>query len=425
MRHRRRRVYYGWYVLAAVAGINFANNATAIGVLTVFILPLSQEFGWTRMQLSAATSIGAVLGALAAPFTGRLTDQLGARIPLTLGGVCIVVAMLNLAAMQSLGWFYLAFGLARLADQGFVQATSPPAIAQWFQRYRGRAMAALFFATSAGGVVLPPLVQQVISVWHWRIAWVVLGGVMLCLGLLPCAFLVRRQPEDPGLSVDGEAPEAALSQAAMSASGGQTLLGDGDGAWRLGEALKSQALWLLLAAVFVGGVAGTGVALHLMPHLLQQGIAPAAAVAAVSISFIVSAIGCFGWGYLADRLSVRPLLVMTFILRAASLAVLLAADTLSEAYAFATLQGLAEGGQSTLMPVVVAQYYGRSHLGSIYGLLRSMQVAGFALGPLIAGRAFDLARSYDGAFVAFLLLSVGGAGLVGLARRPLRVHPGR
>ena len=59
-----RRPYYGWYVLAAVSGLNFANSATAIGVLTVFIVPLTAAFGWTRTQISAVTSVGAVLGAL-------------------------------------------------------------------------------------------------------------------------------------------------------------------------------------------------------------------------------------------------------------------------------------------------------------------------------------------------------------------------
>ena len=75
MRVLIQRCYYGWYVLAAVAGLNFANGATAIGVLTVFIIPLTEEFGWSRTQISLATSLGAVLGALMAPFAGRFTDS--------------------------------------------------------------------------------------------------------------------------------------------------------------------------------------------------------------------------------------------------------------------------------------------------------------------------------------------------------------
>ena len=97
MRYLGQRLYYGWFVLAAVAGLNFANGATTIGVLTVFILPLTEAFGWTRTQISVVTSVGAVLGALTASFMGRVTDRFGARLPLTLGGVCIVLALLYLA----------------------------------------------------------------------------------------------------------------------------------------------------------------------------------------------------------------------------------------------------------------------------------------------------------------------------------------
>ena len=187
MRYLGQRLYYGWLVLAAVAGLNFANGATTIGVLTVFILPLTEAFGWTRTQISVVTSVGAVLGALTAPFMGRVTDRFGARLPLTLGGVCIVVALLYLAAVQSLLGFYVAFSLARLADQGFVQVCSPPAIAKWFQRYRGRAMAVLFFTSSAGGATLPLLVHFVIQTWHWRVAWEY--SAALC-----CAWVSSRVP---------------------------------------------------------------------------------------------------------------------------------------------------------------------------------------------------------------------------------------
>ena len=88
----RGRVYYGWYIAGAASGIEFANAATAIAILTIFIIPMTDEFGWTRTQLSAATSLGAVLGASLAPFTGRLVDRIGARVPLVLGGVLVASA---------------------------------------------------------------------------------------------------------------------------------------------------------------------------------------------------------------------------------------------------------------------------------------------------------------------------------------------
>jgi MFS transporter, OFA family, oxalate/formate antiporter len=415
MRQSRRQIYYGWYVVAAIAGMNFANSATAIGVLTVFIVPLAAEFGWTRTQMSAVTSLGAVLGAIAAPFTGRMTDALGARLPLTIGGLLIVVATLHLATMQALPGFYVAFGLARLADQAFVQAPSPPAVAKWFQRYRGRALAALFFASSAGGVVIPLLVHLVIQAWHWRLAWIVLAAIMLVVGLLPCALLVRRQPEDLGIPIDGIS--APLPGQPLSSDPAAEAYHANEG-WELREAFRTSTYWLLLAAVFGFGIASTGVLLHLVPYLVQQGLVATAAVGAVSVSSLASAVTTFGWGFFAERVASRRLLIIVMAVNAISLAVLLNANTVPAAYSYAVLHGMAEAGLRTVITVVLADYYGRQHLGSIYGVMRSVQVSGFALGPLISGAAFDLVQSYRHAFGSFLLLSIVSVGLVALAQRP-------
>ena len=83
--------------MSGISGINFANAVTSIGVLTVFVLPLTQEFGWSRTQISAATSLGAVLGAVAAPFTGHFTDRFGARVLLAAAGVMIGLGILYLS----------------------------------------------------------------------------------------------------------------------------------------------------------------------------------------------------------------------------------------------------------------------------------------------------------------------------------------
>jgi hypothetical protein len=78
MRFLSRPIYYGWYVLAAISGINFADNATAIGILTVFIVPLTLSLPGPGLQIYTVISVGAVLGALMSPLTCRLTDRLGA-----------------------------------------------------------------------------------------------------------------------------------------------------------------------------------------------------------------------------------------------------------------------------------------------------------------------------------------------------------
>ena len=198
MQRISKRIYYGWLIVAASGGMEFANAATAIGILTIFVIPFTEEFGWSRTEISAVTSVGAILGASLAPFSGRLVDRIGSRWVLVLGGTLVVVACVYLASVQTLLGFYVGYTIARTADQGLIKIGAAPAVGKWFQRYRGRAIALVFFSGSAGIMVMAPLVQLAIGAWGWRAAWLLLAAVMAVLGIVPSFALIRRQPEDYG-----------------------------------------------------------------------------------------------------------------------------------------------------------------------------------------------------------------------------------
>ncbi|MCI0793135.1 MAG: MFS transporter [Chloroflexi bacterium] len=424
-----RRVYYGWFIVAAAGSMEFANAASAISILTIFVNPMAEEFNWSRTEISGATSLGAILGASLAPFTGRLVDRVGSRWPLALGGVAVALACVYLSAMQTLLGFYIAFTVSRTADQGLIKIGAVPAVGKWFERYRGRAVALVFFGGSAGIVVLAPVVQIVMVTWGWRAAWLVLGAVMLALGVIPSFLIVRRQPEDLGLAVDGR---PALDSVDQNTPGQSTPLAAGSTAgspeagveWPLARAVRTPAFWLVLVSLFVASTSSAGVTLHLVPYLTQQGLGAGAAVSVISVLSISSALGILALGFLAERVSPRILLAAVFSLIAVAIGVLLSADSLAKAYAFAVLHGLASGGMNTLAPLLWASYYGRGILGSLHGISRAAQVAGFALGPLVLGIAYDASGTYQTALVYFAFTGVASSLLILAARRP-RMAPSR
>ncbi len=405
-----KRFYYGWWVAAAASGIEFANAATAIGILTVFVVPMSQEFGWNRTEVAGATSLGAVLGAALAPFSGRLVDRVGSRLILVAGGLVVVLGCIYLSTAQALVGFYIAFTLIRIADQGLIKIGASITAGKWFLRYRGRATGLVFLGGSGGMIVMAPVVQLVITQWDWRAAWVVLAGVMLCVGVIPSALIIRRQPEDLGLLIDG-AP-------------GRTPSADGPDLQRdeqqfpLGEVIRTPAFWLILVSLFLVSTATSGIGLHLVPHLTQQGLTPGAAVGAVSVMSISGALAALAMGIVAERVSTKLLMTLAYLLGAVSMWVLIWADTLPEAYLFAVLQGVVGSGVNTLAPIMWAGYYGRRTLGSIFGLSRAAQVVGFAVGPLGSAVVFDRTGTYQGAFLTLSLIAVAASLLLLTAPRP-------
>ena len=84
-----RRIYYGWFIVVAAGAAEFGNAASSITVLTIFVIPMTDQFGWSRAEISGATSIGAILGAVLAPLVGKIVDRLGSRVVLVVGGLAV------------------------------------------------------------------------------------------------------------------------------------------------------------------------------------------------------------------------------------------------------------------------------------------------------------------------------------------------
>ena len=411
----RPRFYYGWYVVGAAAGINFANASVAIAILSIFVIPMGDELGWSRTEIAGAASLGAILGATLAPMSGWLVDRIGSRLILVVGGIIIATACIYLSAVQTLLGFYTAFTLARAAELGPIGVGTSTAIGKWFLRYRGRATGLIFFAESAGIMALAPIVQMVISTGGWRMAWIVLGVWMFAIGVVPAALFIRRQSEDIGLSVDGgtqkKAPRSSLVVSAKDREIEEISL-------TLGQALLTPSFWLLLVTLLIVSIGTSGVGVHLVPHLTQQGLSAQSAVGAISVMFTAGALASLALGVASERVSPRLLMAVAYLLIAVSLAILIAADTIVETYLFAVTNGVATTAFFIMPLLLCSSYYGRTSLGLIYGVSKAVQMAGLALGPLVAGLAYDTTGSYQIAFIWFSLLAGVSSLVILMARRP-------
>lgn len=434
MRLWPRSLYYGWVVAGASGSIGFANAASAISILTIFVVPMSEEFGWGRTEIAGATTLGAILGAALAPFIGRLVDRFGSRLTLVISGTIIGLGCVYLSLMQTLLGFYLAFTVSRIADQGGVKIGTSVAAGKWFERYRGRATGLVFLVETVGVIVLAPLTQLVIGQWGWRSAWLMLAAVMFLLGVIPCALWVRRQPEDMGLAVDGDSPpvvrqahhERTVSDHERAVSDHERAVTDGETAaaeiaveersLTLRDAARTPAFWIALASLFLGSNAMSGPGLHMVPYLTERGLNATAAVGAISVMATAGAAGAIVSGIAADRVSPRWLMVGLYLMGAAALLLLVGTDTLLETYAVVILMGLIGTGINTLAPLMWAANYGRGSLGAIHGVGRASQVLGFAVGPLASGIAYDSTGTYREVFLAFAGVVLVAAGLMAAAR---------
>jgi sugar phosphate permease len=403
--------YYGWLVLGAVCCAGFARQGPANAVLSIFVEPMTREFGWSRAALSGVISLGGVLGALSAPLLGPVLDRRGARLVLCLAVLGSGIACMALSLTPSLIVFYVLFCFARMIWAGPFDLGIYGALNNWFVARRAFANATASFAQSLGLVALPLIAQLAITPYGWRAGWLAIGVTVLIVGFAPVWLLLVRQPEDLGLVPDRIASPPATPSARPASNA--------EPSFSRAQALRTRAFWLLALYTALVYPTQAGLSLHQAAHLIERGIAPATAAAIVSTFSAASALTGLACGFLPRGLPIRyPLMVFGALFGAAAL-VMTTIATPRDGYVAACLFGAGIGGVLTLVPVAWAEYFGRRSYGAIRSLALFVQVLAQAAGPPLSGALRDLTGDYMASLRCFAALSLAAI-LVGFLARPPR-----
>ena len=411
--------FYGWIIVAItmVAGVLAAGVSNI--TMAVVLKPISDDLGWSRSLTAAAVTMGAVLGGLLSPLFGPLADRLGPRFLLPLGGALVGLLAFGVSVSTEPWQFYATFVPARALTEfllcGMISFT---AVTNWFYLKRPRAMGLVAMATPLGSAALSLVYQFFVTHYGWRSAFLALGIALWVLVVVPGIIFLRRQPEDLGLYPDGIVPSLGATE--MEFTGVKPNAYQSEHSWSRVEAIRTNALWLLVASTFLAAIGTGGTAFHTAAYFTDVKIAPAVAAGAVSVMALSGAFGNGLWGALAERISPRGLNVATMLVAAATVAFLTQVTAPIAAFVFALLFGLNARGAAVLTQVLISRYFGRRSFGAISSVLDPFHKGGLGLGALFAGIAFDFTGNYQAIFTIFGASYVVSALLIFLARRPGR-----
>ena len=397
--------FYGWVVLGCVCLAGFARQGPAVAVLSIFIVPMTDEFGWSRMAIAGAVSLGGALAAFLSPVIGPVLDRRGARLVLCVAVLGTGLSTMALSLTPSLLVFYLLFCFARMNWAGPFELGLYGALNNWFVARRTLVTSIATLAQMSGLVFLPMIGQLAMHDGDWRRGWVAIGSTVLIVGFLPVWLLLVRRPEDAGLTPDrsvagggpAAAPEPRFSRA---------------------EAMRTPAFWMLSLYTVLVYPVQAGVSLHQAPHLIEQGIAPIIAATVISFFSAMSAVASFGVGFLPRRWPLRYGLSLSGALLSGGAFGLIGVGSAHGAYLAAGMFGLGVGVMSTLLTVAWADYFGRESFGAIRGVALSLQVLAQAVGPLLSGALRDWSGNYTMSLVTFSILAALAAVVALAARRP-------
>lgn len=378
----------GWKIVASLFLTLFLVWGGGINTGAVFFPALLKHFGWSRAYLSTLGSAGAIAAGLVGPLVGWLLDRFEARRVMVAGTAATAIAFMAASRVNS----YFPLLLANLVIAiGVTAATVIPCsliVSNWFGARRGLALGVTFAGTSIGGMGMTIVSSYAIASGGWRTGYVTLAIPMIVVVIPILLLAVRSRPPDAN-------PATHLSTAHPS-----TMLPG----LELAEAMRTRSFWLISAAQFLFACSIAGVGLHLIAFLIGVGYAANFAAGVLSAIFFLTSIGKLAMGLFADRVSARVALTVNFAFSMLGMAMLLGAARVAPLLGFIVFYGLTVGAPLVLMPMVMAESLGIRRLGSVMGITGMFATAGAAIGPVLAGRIFDVSGSYSAAFSVFVAM---------------------
>lgn len=384
-----RRVFYGWWIVAAA----FVTLLLTVGVpfygMPFFYDHFQHAFGWTRGQVTSGIGIATVL---ALPAGGLIIPRFSPRQLLVFGIVLLSASLIGFSCMQGNIAIYCAIWVLFMV--GYLCAGPIPhqvLIARWFVKSRGTAMAISYLGLGLGGAISQKYVfLPLIRMLGWRGALTAFSVGLLVL--IPFVLaVVRNRPEDCGLHANGEAEVAV--QTPLHA---RTLLAKG-------------AFWLLAlgSCASIGSIGSVNQ--HMKLLFLDAGLRAEVTADTTFVMLISSLLGRVIMGWLADRMPKKYVMIASYVLIAAPLPLLFVAGRPGMPALFGGLFGFGLGADYMLIPLMAADLFGTHSLARVMGILLPANSIAQTVCPLVAGALYTRSGNYQSALLFMIVLAVLGA----------------
>jgi len=395
MTQRERR---GWLIVAAMFITLVLVFGGGYDTVPVFLPALLRGFPkWSRAEVSVLPSVLALSAGISVLPVGWLVDRIEARIIMVAGALLAGGAFFLASASHSLATMMAAYLILGVGISAGTVLPASLVLANWFTERRGLAMGIALSGSTAGGSLMTLAAGHVFQVTGWRTAYVLLGLPMMVVAAPLVALIVRSRPP-------GAVPMTVVESAELLEG------------FEAGEALRTRSFWMIVLANFCFAFSATGSVIHLVAYLEGVGYKISAAALIMSLVFAFAALGKVVMGLVADRLTARAALVLCFLAQAVGLSVVFGAARIGIMAVFVPLFGMAIAAPLMLLPLLIAESLGIKRYGLLSGLAGLAQTFGAMIGPIVAGRIFDVTASYTLAFELCIAVMILGAAISYSAR---------
>ena len=358
---------------------------------TVFLKPISEDFGWDRAQVVSVYSLTWLVSGLTAPLVGRAFDRSGPRIVYAFGIFFLGAAFLIASRAQYLWQFQASIGLC--VGFGIALIGNVPnsiLLGRWFGPKLPTAMAVVYSAMGGGVLLLLPASQILIDRVGWRGAYQLFGIVAVCL-LVPVVLLPWRR--------------LAAGSSHVMKKVDHDHVGEG---WTLFSAMRHHAFWALFSTFFFTAVGMYAIAAQIVAYLIDAGFPPLQAATAWGFSGVVLLFGMVGVSTLDGIIGRRPSVLISYAISIAGIILLWLLQWYPNYWlltGFVITFGSMIGSRGPLLSATAMKIFRGERVGTIFGTISIGSGLGSSLGSWSGGLLHDWTHSYN-PVIAFSLIAV-------------------
>ncbi len=406
--------FSGWRVCAFAALTQALAIGFTLGAVGLFAGPMGAEFGIGATAFNVGVGGFTCVMNLSMPLIGRVVDRGSIRGVMSIGALVLAASLIGLSFAQS-AWqvgvlwiFGCALGMAMLGPM-----PSSTAMANWFDRFRGRALGTANAGAPIGPFIIVPLAGLVLESWGWRPILLVFAAACVVIALPASRFGMIDRPQDVGQRADGDdaiesddaAPAAALEEEV----------------WEAPAILRSVDFWCLAIGAALFGAQGIIVGANVIPFLQHRGASVELSAVAPMAMGVGAIAGPLVFGPLADRIHPRTLFVGLCLVVALAFGALTADLSMPVLLGLLLVCGLAGGSMMPVYGALIARLFGVASFGQVMGLAALVAIPTGTLAPIAFGYAIDQTDSYTTSFVGLIAaMAVSVAFFLALSRTAAR-----
>ena len=337
----------------------FTIQAVGVGTFVsygVFFNSLMMEFQWSRAAISGASSLAFFLSGLFAMLLGRLNDRYGPKHLMRIASIFFGVGLMLMSQLHDMWQLYLFYGLFFGIGLSAIDVIALTTTARWFSHNRGMMTGLVKVGTGAGQFIIPLTAGMLIAAYGWRHAYLCIGAGSLII-LFSCAQLLKR-----------DAKELSSGRYARNRSE-KVLPKIIDISLSAGETVRTFQMWTICIVNLLIVFCLTIILVHIVPHSRDIGLSAIQAAGVLSTIGAVSMAGRLVAGITIDRIGSKPIMVTCLFVLITSLLWLQVSESLWMLYLFACIYGLAHGGIYTAISPIVAEIFGITAHGTIFGII--------------------------------------------------------